>query len=466
MSEKQLTQNPFQFPVPTQGAVKNIGMLHSQSTAMRSRKSCLGYEVMMYDNECAAPLFSATDVKNSESLNDTHLTFGITFPTTTSIKLTGCIEAGKKGDTVQLQVESTEGMQAHNTYAPVPFGEQFMITSVDSETTATALRGIGSVYTGRIEAGTILIKTGNLWAEGDVRPLVGSVSSGTFSIHTQIVKNGWAMTGTAKAMLVAKYGNDINMSSSYERMLVEHAEDIDAVMIHGQMASFTRGGLPMQSTAGMRDYIMLAAPQNVISIATALNYDDMNAILEQFGLLKLKGVGSVNKIIYADRVFTSAFSKLGRAYSDFSFEQGSDIFGKRYKAILTDNYQFTVYHHCQLDTMEANELGNASGIGLIVDLTTIEIRYLKGRRQLYKEFGFTKDGRDMMQTDSASADIGGGVVLSEFLVVCKNPAANGILVGFNQAVCVPRCPSQIQLPNAPSGQSTPIPAPAPCADDL
>ncbi len=446
----QVTQNPFQFPVPTQGNWQNVGMTHSQSSNMKP-KSCLGYEVMKYDNECAAPLFSATDVKQSEDLNSTTLSFGVAFPVNTNIKLTNCIEAGKPGEEVRLEVESTTGMQAHYTYAPVPFGEQFMIISVDSETTATALRGIGSVHTGRIPEGTIMVKTGNLWAEGDVRPMVGTTTKSMFTINTQIVKNGWAMTGTAKAMLVAKYGDDINMTDSYDRMFVEHAEDIDLVMMHGQMSSFTRGGMPMTSTAGMRDYIMLAAPQNVISIAAPLNYDDMNSILEQFGLLKLKGVGSTNKVIYADRVFRSAFNKLGRAYSEFSFDNGTDIFGKRYSAILTDNYQFTVYHHCQLDTFEATSLGNASGIGLVIDLTTIKLRYLKGRKQLYKEFGFTKSGADFKQTDSASADIGGGVILSEFLVECMNPAANGIIVGFNQAVCMSRCNSPVQTPLTANG---------------
>jgi len=96
---KQVNQNPYQYPIPTQRKGE-AGIQHSQMNQADSRfmgGQCLGYEVLQYDKDCAAPLFGALDVKSTEDLIRPELTIKVKFPVTSVLKLTECIPAGKKG---------------------------------------------------------------------------------------------------------------------------------------------------------------------------------------------------------------------------------------------------------------------------------------------------------------------------------------------------------------------------------
>jgi len=253
-------------------------------------------------------------------------------------------------------------------------------------------------------------------------------------ISTQIFRNSWTMSDTMRAIMKNNPGLYGSVANTKKEAFDQHMFAIEAWLLFGAYDAMSMNGQPFNLAPGFRDWTVLAAPQNIITIATEMDYEDLFNVLEYFGRTMLKGANSKNKVLYVDSQALTAINRLGRAYHNMRVESGTDTFGKRYASIVTDTLNITVYHHDFLDTLE-----NAAGIGIVIDYSVLKIRYLKGRKTFFEEFNIDASGNRSKVNVENGMDGGGGSWITELLLENYNPAAGGFIFGLNSSRCKLDC---------------------------
>lgn len=425
----------FQKATPTQKA--HVGMLHTASAQSLSKEgvcTSLPVEMLFRDPDFPAHLFATLDVASDENLTNITDTYGIKNASIPYMHLATKLPCGTSRESVTLHVASTQGIIPNMVFTYLPFGENFLVTSVDSESTVTVIRGMGSIEPQEVDAGTLLVYAGNAFEEGSLRPLPLFTDHQTFSLHTQIFRDSWSMTDTQRVVMSNNNTAFGTVSDNHMEARKRHLYAIESALLLGSLSGTAMYGMPLRTMAGLRDFLRLAAPQNVISIATAMSYSDLNYVFDVFADARIRGVGSTSKVIYADRTLFSTISEIGRKYANLRMEDATDVFGKRYKGFITDRLQFTVHHHEILDEIEV-----PTGIGIVVDISTLKVRYLRGRKTQYFDFNGTKSGGRQANVTDQGIDAVGGTFTSELLLRNTNPAASGIIFGLYQAACEDTC---------------------------
>ena len=415
------------------------GFMHSQHAAGAGLAnlgghSCLPLEILAREPDFPVHLFAMLDVNATENLTAISKQFGVKLSSLPIMCLAQGAPSASKRQSSTLHVHSTQGIIPNMLFTLIPFGELMMVESIESDQTVTVIRGMGdSVQPCAIPAESYLIYAGNAFEEASLRPLPTWGSTTGFSIQTHISRTSWALSGTQRAIMNADSGTHGSVHGSYKDAAMALAQAIESAMLFSQRSSTVYNGMPMRTMTGYREYLHLSAPQNIVSVVGGMNYEDLNGLFNSF-----KGPAtasySTKRIIYGDAQFCATISRIGRNYTDIRMESGSDAFGKRFNAFLTDNLSFHVYHHEMLDIM-----GDGSGVGMIIDPKTLKLEYLKGRKSIHQSYNFDTEGKMHSHSADNGIDAGGGSFISEFMLINENPAAGGVIFNLNSAMCDEMC---------------------------
>lgn len=437
-----MSKNFFGNPNGYQLPYVQTGIQNSQSMRalhMQAGMPChsMPMSIMQKDPSHALHLFTLLDAAANvgKDIMDIYSIYGLKGYHLAKIRLRSRVSSATPLQLDTWLIESTNGIVPNQTYTVIPFGEQVLVNSVDGANQITVIRGVGSMHPVEIPKDTMLIISGNAHPEGALRPLPIYGTSDTMSVHTQILMNTWGRTGTQHAISKASGNSVLDMASTKEEAKLAHALSIEQALLLGQMSTSTMDNAPMRTMAGAREFSRLCAPQNIVSLAKPIDYEDACVILERFGEVRINGYSNSKRMLYGDRHFVRDIWKMGRNYHDFKMEDANDMFGRRFTGFITPTMEFHVYEHDLLNEMQSE---NSAGMGIVVAPNTMKLRYLRGRKTQHQYFNVNASGQITEQANDNGADVVGGHFLSELLVENHNPAAGGVLFNWKTKTTQPR----------------------------
>lgn len=128
-------------------------------------------------------------------------------------------------------------------------GEYLFVTAVSTDAkTVTVLRGFAGTTAATIADQATIQSIGTAFAEGSGKPDAVTQKGAERTNYVQIFKNGWSITGTAKAV---KYLTGSQMAYNREMCLNYHAEDIERAFLFGRKAVTTLAGQQLRLSNGV-----------------------------------------------------------------------------------------------------------------------------------------------------------------------------------------------------------------------
>jgi len=126
-------------------------------------------------------------------------------------------------------------------------GEHIFVTAVNGNS-MTVIRGLAGTSVVSIDNSMNVQKIGNAHEESSSRPTALTQQGAPRSNYVQIFRNGWAISGTAKAI---KYLTGSKLAHNKDMCATYHAEDMEFSFIWGKKAITTLNGQQFRMTDGI-----------------------------------------------------------------------------------------------------------------------------------------------------------------------------------------------------------------------
>lgn len=440
--DTQMT-NPFALYNPlTKENASQATIVHTGLTKRTVDPCCVGVKALQLAQRPQALLMARLDSIATESATSAHVIYDAATTTTLNMKVTKPVDIGAPGDMVTIHVVNSRGLQPDDLLTVAPFGEQFWVRSVPTATSIDCRR-VGNFPSMPIPANKILMHTGNAVPEGSMRRLGHHNFMAKYKSQSFIVRNGHAMTGTAKATLMSRDGcADIVLSEDRAGMIMDHALDMNKVLLYGQSFRSMENGLPFTMGDGIISAIRLCAPQNVINIAAPVDSKTIGRMIQM--LQRVPAVGGLPDLIqvYCDYASYEGWQEMGRAESGIKINSGSNEINMIFSKFIMGGKTLEVIYDEGMDENAASE-GLSEGFMYFFNPSSVVIDYLPGRR------GIVASYKGMHAKDNAdynSADITAESILSEFHIKHVAPHSNMIITGFNSNMV--KCRPDITLGEA------------------
>ena len=378
-------------------------------------------------------LFPILDARAKITRHMEH-TFNIATNWYPSLVVSKAVREVRRGTTSSILVESTEGLMPNMLFVVPPVGELIWIRSIDAEHEITVVRGIGASDPMDIPPNTALQYAGVAVEEGSYRTTGVIQKTASWTVQTMIFRHGWAETNTVSEA-INRLGTH-TFKDSKEDALKAHAQAIEAAILFSQHGRNVAHGMPLRTAAGIIDFVRHAAPQNMITVATAVDKDDLDRIFDAAGDVVLTGSTSRDRICYCDSAFARTINEVGRMMENPFFSgitrETSTLTSTKYTDVETDKLTVTVDTHPLISRMSAVS-GNQLGLGLVIDPNQFEIRYLGSRRFQTTYFNTDGSGRTATIENDNGVDAKGGSIISELMLINKNPATSALIYNMTKA---------------------------------
>ena len=365
----------------------------------------------------SAPLFAlSAKAGKKKAKSSTHGYFSktMTFVTTSST-------AGDLVGATLLTVGSTAGMTANMVLHNLRTRENYRVTEVNSATTVTVTRGFGRVAAAALNATDKIIQVGTAFAEGSSRPTSRQLATVYVANYTQIFRNAWGLTDTARASM-SELGYS-NVAESRKDCSLFHSVDAESAILFGQATMDTSGAQPVHSTQGVIDAIYEYAPGNVNPAAATTDYGDLVALVEEPFNYSTDIGNNGERVGFCDRLAMKVLTDVGRKSGQIQVMQSETSFGMKFTSFKFYQGTINLIQHPLM-----NGLNPTGGNLLIVDLDAVKLAYMEGRDAVPEEYGV--GGKQVeLGTDGV-----GGSLTSEFAVELINPYACGYVTGLTEGV--------------------------------
>ena len=364
----------------------------------------------------SAPLFAlSSQTGKSKAKSSTHGYFSktMTFINTTS---TAGDLVGATTLTIGSNVGMTAGMVLHNPRTR----ENMLITAIPAgTTTVTVTRAFGRVAAAAINAGDVLMQVGTAFAENSTRPTARQLATTYIPNFTQIFRNAWALSDTARASL-AEQGYS-NVAESRKDCAMFHSTDIESAIIWGQPKMDTTGAQPIHATQGVIDAMEQYAPGNTNTAAATTTFAQLVALLEPAFQYSTDMSNAKTRVLFGDSLAIKVINDIGRASGQVYITQNENSFGMNFTKFKFYKGEVNIIEHPLM-----NGLGLA-GTALVMDMPALKLAYMDGRDTKAEEYG--AGGRIVENgTDGV-----GGSLSSELAVELINPYSCALIEGLTAA---------------------------------
>ena len=361
----------------------------------------------------SAPLY-ALSAKAGKKIakSSTHGYFSktMTFVTTTST-------AGDTDVATTLTVGSTTGMSANMVLHNVRTRENVRVVSITNATQVVVTRAFGRVAAAAMNAADKILQVGTAFEEGSMRPASRQLATTYIANYTQIFRNAWGLTDTARASM-AEIGYS-NVAESRKDCALFHSVDMESAILFGQPKMDTTTTQPTHSTQGIIDAIYQYAPGNINAAGGTTTYPQLVALVEEFFNYSTDIGNNGERLGFCDRLALKVLTDIGRLSGQIQIMQSETSFGMRYTSFKFYQGTINLLQHPLM-----NGLDPTGGNMLVVDLAAIKLAYMSGRDAVPEEYGV--GGRAVeLGTDGV-----GGSLTSEFAVELINPYACGYVTGL------------------------------------
>ena len=360
----------------------------------------------------AAPIFALTSqTGKSKAVSSTHgyFTKTLTFASTT-------VDGAHTTETTVVVLDSSSlapGMVLHNPTTR----ENLLVLTVPSSTSFTCTRAFGRVTIGALADTQVLVAVGTAFAEGSARPEARGLTTVYVANYTQIFRNAWAVTDTARAS--ATEMGFTNIAESRRDCGLLHAVDIESAILFGQPKMDTSGAQPLHATQGVIDATEQYAAANTNTAGATTSYTELIALLEPAWTYSHDLGDAKKRMCFAGATAMKVFNDIARLNGQVQIMQGQTSFGMQYTTFMF--YKGTVV---MLEHPLLNGISGMAGMAVVVDMPAMKLAYLEGRDTRSEDYGGTG------KNNANGVDAQGGSLTTEFATEFLNPYGNAIIYGL------------------------------------
>ena len=367
-------------------------------------KSFAGTILRLFPNG-SAPLFAlSSQAGKAKAKASTH---GYFSKTLSFIKTTST--AGDLVGATTLTLATTAGMTANMVLQNTRTRENILITSITDATHIVVTRGFGRVVAAAINAGDNLIQVGTAFMEGSNRPTARQLATVYIPNYTQIFRNAWGLTDTARASLAeAGYSN---IAESRKDCSMFHSIDAESAILFGQPKMDTTGAQPMHATQGIIDAIYQYAPNNINAAGATTNYDQLVALVEEAWTYSTDASNPKMRAGFCDSTAMKVMHQIARLSAMVEVMQSETSFGMQFTKFKFYKGEINLIEHPLMNGLQTAATGNM----LVMDLPALKLAYMDGRDTTAEEYGA---GGKAVEN---GVDGVGGSLTSEFAVELINP---------------------------------------------
>lgn len=398
----------------------------SQMTTDLAKKSFAAMITRLMPNG-VAPLFGLTSMLSSETaLQVEHGFFTKTmiFP---EMKIN--LAAGYIAGAITFEVDSTANLLPGMIMRNERTGENVIINSISSLTTVTVSRGVGTVAAAAINDNDDFYQVGNAFEEASVRPSASTIIPVRVTNLTQIFRNTWAVSGSAKATEVI--AGEGNMAESRSDCAAFHAADIEKALFFGQKSQGTRNGMPFRTCAGLIAMIedttfyppVYAGVVNSFTAGATTNWTQLEGFLDPVFNQATDPKSANERVLFCGGKAKVVLNNIGRLNGVYQLVDGQTNWGLQFSTLTTSRGKFRLIEH---PLFNSNATWAKMAVG--VDLATFNLAYLAGRKTQNLEFNTKGD-----QAQDNGIDAVGGTLTTELTTVIKNAPANVVLRNLTAA---------------------------------
>lgn len=364
----------------------------------------------------SAPLYALTaSAGKSTALSSTH---GYFSKTLSFINIT--LAAGVLIGATSIVVPSTAGIVVGTVLFNPRTRENVRVTAIPDGVTLTVTRAFGRIVAAAMNIADKLIQIGSAFEEGSARPAAKRLSTEYIPNFTQIFRNAWALTDTARASL-ANQGID-NIAESARDCTMFHSIDMETAMIWGQAKMDTTGQTPIHATQGLIDAMEQYCPGNTNTALATTTFQQLITMLEP-AFKYSTDLGNPNeRVAFCGSTAMKVLHEIGRLSGVVEIYGTDTDFGMRFSSF---KFYKGVVHLKEHPLF--NDLG-ASGSMLVIDPAAVKLAFLGNRDAKVEEYG-----KDMKILNGSGADAVGGSLTSELAVELVNPYSCAYIDGLTAA---------------------------------
>lgn len=365
----------------------------------------------------SCPLFGMTSMTGrSKAKQSTHGYFSKTL-VFSRVVANGAILAAATA----LVVDDASGIVVgHVLHNPVT-GENVRVEAI-AGLTLTIKRGFGRIAAGNIADNQVLVVVGTAYEEGSARPTPRSIQPVYASTFTQIFRNAWALTDTARASY-SEMGYS-NIAESKRDCMMFHGIDIESAIFFGQAKMDTTGAQPMHTTQGIIDAVRQYAPSNVHDFAGApADFDDLvDNLLPAFQYSTDVG-DQTTRVIFCDTSANRVLQQIGKEYGEVTLTQKETAYGMVFSEFKFFKGRLLIKEHPLFNGLQV-----VDGLAVVVDVPAVKLAYMDGRDAKEETYGVGGTN-----STGAGVDSQGGSLTSECAVELINPAGCAVFTGLTAA---------------------------------
>jgi hypothetical protein len=298
-------------------------------------------------------------------------------------------------------------------------GEVVMVTAIVGNS-LTVIRGMGGTTVTSVTNVMHVQNIGNAHEEASPMPTAITQQGAPRFNYTQIFRNSWAVSGTAKAV---KFNHGSRVARNKRDCALFHAEDMERAMIWGRKHITSVNGKPFRLTDGIQAQVEQfgGIVEDVTDGTTAGNYSQI--LMDDFMLRvfskNVKGQPN-ERIAIGGNKWLAGFSQMARLDGTMNISQGETKIGIKVSTIENSFGTLKLMTHPLF-----NENPSFQGDLMVLHPGGIKRRML---RETFEE-GYDSDGKRIGAKDADE-----GVITTEMGVQVGAASTMGILRGFNKAV--------------------------------
>ena len=367
-----------------------------------------------------APMFAMTSQSGkSRAKSSTH---GYFSKTMTFLVITMGTTA-LVGDTT-LTFPSTAGIVPGMVFMNQRTLENVRVTAVNSATVVAVTRAFGRVAAAAVNNGDKWIQAGTAYEEGSNRPTARRLDTQYIPNYTQIFRNAWALTDTARASY-AEMGIS-NIAENKNDCAMFHSTDIESAILYGQAIMNTAGATPIHATQGVIDALRQYASGNVNAAGATTTFNQLVTLVESAFFYSTNLGNAKSRTAFCDNTAMKVMNQIGRASGQIQMTTKETKFGMKY-------VEFEFY----LGTLELviHPLLNGlqqTGTMLVMDMPALKLAYMEGRDTIPESYGVTPSQQG--QVSDSGLDAQGGSLLSELAVELINPSSCALVTGLTAGI--------------------------------
>lgn len=298
-------------------------------------------------------------------------------------------------------------------------GEIMMVTAIVGNS-LTCVRGLGGTTVVSINGAMHVQSIGNAHEEASPMPTAITQQGSPRFNYTQIFRNSWAISGTAKAV---KYHSGSRLAKNKRDCAMYHAEDMERAMIWGRSHITSVNNKPFRLTDGIIAQIEKygGLVEDVTDGTTAGNYSWLlfDDFMMRLFANNVKGQPNERLAIGGNK-WLAGLSQMARLDGSYQISQGESVLGIKVTSIESAFGSLKIMTHPLF-----NENPMFQQDLLLLHPGGIKRRIL---RDTFEE-GYDENGKRIQAKDADE-----GVITTEMGIQVGGASVMGILRGFNKAV--------------------------------